>query len=52
MILEGDNRFTKQKIMGATNPKEADKDTIRNFWNIVIKTYNGSDSKSSMQKNI
>ena len=35
MVLEGDNAvLANRKLMGATNPKEAENDTIRkNVWN-------------------
>ena len=38
MIFEGDKRsFTKnRKLMGATNPKDADENTIRKLYGISI----------------
>ena len=37
MILEGDNAIkNNRKLMGATNPKEADENTIRKLFGISI----------------
>ena len=47
MILEGKNAvLLNRKIMGATNPKEAEKNTIRNLYGISIdkNSVHGSDS--------
>ncbi len=47
MILEGENAITKnRKIMGATNPKEAEEGTIRKKFGISIdkNSVHGSDS--------
>ena len=47
MILEGKNAvLANRKLMGATNPKEADKDTIRKLYGISIdkNSVHGSDS--------
>ena len=47
MILEGENAVLQnRKIMGATNPKDADPDTIRKLYGISIdkNSVHGSDS--------
>ena len=47
MILEGDNAvLANRKIMGATNPKNADDNTIRKLYGISIdkNSVHGSDS--------
>tara|TARA_B100000963_G_scaffold325737_1_gene312210 strand:- start:161 stop:571 length:411 start_codon:yes stop_codon:yes gene_type:complete len=47
MILEGNNAVAKnRKIMGATNPKDAEKNTIRKLYGISIdkNSVHGSDS--------
>ena len=47
MILEGDDAvLANRKLMGATNPKDADKNTIRNLYGISIdkNSVHGSDS--------
>ena len=47
MILEGDNAIkNNRKLMGATNPKEADENTIRKLFGISIdkNSVHGSDS--------
>ena len=47
MILEGENAVKlNRKLMGATNPKEADKNTIRKLYGISIdkNSVHGSDS--------
>ena len=47
MILEGKNAvLANRKLMGATNPKDADKDTIRKLYGISIdkNSVHGSDS--------
>ena len=48
MVLEGDNAVLKNReIMGATNPKDAAKGTIRNLYGISLdkNSVHGSDSK-------
>jgi len=50
MVLEGDDAVAKnRKIMGATNPKDAAKGTIRNLYGISLdkNTVHGSDSKEN-----
>ena len=47
MILEGKNAVTtNRKLMGATNPKEAEDNTIRKLYGISIdkNSVHGSDS--------
>ena len=47
MILEGENAvFANRKLMGATNPKDADENTIRKLYGISIdkNSVHGSDS--------
>ncbi len=47
MILEGENAvLANRKLMGATNPKEADENTIRKLYGISIdkNSVHGSDS--------
>ena len=47
MILEGENAVTlNRKLMGATNPKDAEPDTIRKLYGISIdkNSVHGSDS--------
>ena len=47
MILEGQNAvLANRKLMGATNPKEAEENTIRKFYGISIdkNSVHGSDS--------
>jgi len=47
MILEGENAVaSNRKLMGATNPKDADPDTIRKLFGISIdkNSVHGSDS--------
>ena len=47
MILEGENAVkVNRKLMGATNPKEADENTIRKLYGISIdkNSVHGSDS--------
>ena len=47
MILEGDGAVVlNRKLMGATNPKDAETDTIRNLYGISIdkNSVHGSDS--------
>ncbi len=55
MILEGENAVLQnRKIMGATNPKEADNDTIRKLYGISIdkNSVHGSDSLENAKKEI
>jgi nucleoside-diphosphate kinase len=50
MVLEGNDAVAKnRKIMGATNPKDAAKGTIRNLYGISLdkNTVHGSDSKEN-----
>jgi len=47
MVLEGENAVTlNRKLMGATNPKDAEPDTIRRLYGISIdkNSVHGSDS--------
>jgi len=55
MILEGENAvLANRKIMGATNPKEADDNTIRKLYGISIdkNSVHGSDSIDNAKKEI
>ena len=55
MILEGENAISEnRKIMGATNPKEADENTIRKLYGISIdkNSVHGSDSVDNAKKEI
>ena len=55
MILEGKNAvLANRKLMGATNPKEADEDTIRKLYGISIdkNSVHGSDSLENANKEI
>ena len=55
MILEGADAVAKnRKIMGATNPKDADEGTIRKEFGISIdkNSVHGSDSKENAEKEI
>ena len=55
MVLEGENAVLKnRRLMGATNPKDADKDTIRNLYGISIdkNSVHGSDSVENALKEI
>ena len=55
MILEGNNAvLTNRKIMGATNPKEAEPNTIRKQFGISIdkNSVHGSDSIENAKKEI
>lgn len=50
MVLEGDDAISKnRKIMGATNPKDADANTIRKLYGKSIgeNTVHGSDAKET-----
>ena len=53
MILEGENADTmNRKLMGATNPKDADENTIRKLYGISIdkNSVHGSDSIDNAKK--
>ena len=55
MILEGKNAVTaNRKIMGSTNPKDADENTIRKLYGISIdkNSVHGSDSLENAKKEI
>jgi nucleoside-diphosphate kinase len=55
MILEGENAvLANRKIMGATNPKDADENTIRKIYGISIdkNSVHGSDSTINAKKEI
>jgi len=55
MILEGENSIqANRKLMGATNPKEADENTIRKLFGISIdkNSVHGSDSLENAKKEI
>jgi nucleoside-diphosphate kinase len=55
IILEGDNAvMANRKLMGATNPKEADENTIRKLYGISIdkNSVHGSDSIANAKKEI
>ena len=55
MILEGENAIqTNRKIMGATDPKNAEKNTIRELFGISIdkNSVHGSDSIDNAKKEI
>ena len=55
MILEGENAVLEnRKIMGATNPKDADQNTIRKLYGISIdkNSVHGSDSVENAKKEI
>ena len=55
MILEGSNAVTaNRKLMGATNPKDADENTIRKLYGISIdkNSIHGSDSLENAKKEI
>ena len=55
MILEGEDAVTKnRKIMGATDPKNAEKNTIRKLYGISIdkNSVHGSDSTENAKKEI
>lgn len=54
-VLEGNNAISKyRKVMGATNPKEADKGTIRKEFaeDIERNSVHGSDSAENAKKEI
>ena len=55
MILEGENAVSlNRKIMGATDPKKADENTIRKLYGISIdkNSVHGSDSSENAKKEI
>ncbi len=55
MILEGENAvLINRKIMGATDPKDAEKNTIRKLYGISIdkNSVHGSDSLANAEKEI
>tara|TARA_B100001564_G_C20575564_1_gene640494 strand:- start:239 stop:640 length:402 start_codon:yes stop_codon:yes gene_type:complete len=55
MVLKKDNAISEnRKIMGATNPQEAEPGTIRNEFGISIdkNSVHGSDSKENAKKEI
>ena len=55
MILEGDDAVARnRKLMGATNPKEADENTIRKLYGLSIdkNSVHGSDSVENAKKEI
>ena len=55
MILEGNNAVaSNRKIMGATNPKDAEENTIRKLYGISIdkNSVHGSDSIENAKKEI
>ena len=55
MILEGTNAvLSNRKIMGATNPKDAEENTIRKLYGISIdkNSVHGSDSIENAKKEI
>ena len=55
MILEGENAIAvNRKIMGATNPKDAEENTIRKLFGISIdkNSVHGSDSVENAKKEI
>ena len=55
MILEGKNAvISNRKLMGATNPKDAEQNTIRKLYGISIdkNSVHGSDSIENAKKEI
>ena len=55
MILEGENAIlNNRKLMGATDPKNAEKNTIRKLYGISIdkNSVHGSDSQANAKKEI
>ena len=55
MILEGENAVaSNRKLMGATNPKDAEENTIRKLYGISIdkNSVHGSDSEDNAKKEI
>ena len=54
MILEGEGAIlTNRKLMGATNPKDAEENTIRKLYGISIdkNSVHGSDSLENAKRN-
>ena len=54
-VLEGENAvLSNRKLMGATNPKDADENTIRKMYGISIdkNSVHGSDSVDNAKKEI
>ncbi len=55
MVLEGQGAINKNReIMGATNPADAEKGTIRNLWadSLTENTVHGSDAPETAKKEI
>lgn len=55
MVLEGENAITRNRvIMGATNPKEAEKGSLRALYgeSIGFNAVHGSDSKATAEEEI
>ncbi len=55
MALEGENAITRNReIMGATNPAEADENTLRKLYakSLEANAVHGSDSKASAEREI
>ena len=55
MILEGENAILiNRKIMGATDPNQAEENTIRKLFGLSIdkNSVHGSDSKENAKKEI
>ena len=55
LVLEGENAvFSNRKLMGSTNPKDAEKNTIRKLYGISIdkNSVHGSDSADNAKKEI
>ena len=55
MVLEGENAVTaNRKLMGATNPKDAENNTIRKLYGLSIdkNSVHGSDSVDNAKKEI
>ena len=55
IILEGDKAFENyRKIMGSTDPKQAEKNTLRNLYGLSIdkNSVHGSDSLENAKKEI
>ena len=54
MILEGENAvLSNRKLMGATNPKDAEDNTIRKMYGVSIdkNSVHGSDSLDNAKRN-
>ena len=55
MVLEGENAVASyRKLMGATNPKDAEENTIRKLYGISIdkNSVHGSDSPINAKKKL